>query len=220
MHVERYSRDEERLNAATHALGTFLCVIGVVFLVIQADSVGRSGSLPAVIVYGASMVLLFLFSTLHHAVLRPRIKQLLLALDHSGIYLLIAGTYTPYSLLMPPGQEWTLLVFIWGLAMVGIAIQWSAFLTNRSDDYERFAFVFYLVMGWIPILWAGEDVFGALAPLGFILLAAGGVAYSIGVVFYLWKRLSHGHAVWHLFVVAGSALHFFSIYHYVVPEAL
>jgi hemolysin III len=218
MYVERYSRAEERLNAATHAFGAFLGAVGLVLLVIQANSMGRTGSLPAVIVYGAALVLLFLFSALHHAVSRPRIKQFLLALDHCGIYLLIAGTYTPFCLLMPPGQEWTLLAFVWGLALAGIIVQLAAFLTRRSDGYERFAFVFYLALGWIPILWAGEDVFRTLEPLGLALLVAGGISFSIGVVFYLWKRLPYGHAVWHLFVVAACAFHFYSIFYYVVPE--
>ena len=219
MFVERYSQAEERLNAATHAFGAALAAVGLVFLVIHADNDGRYGSLSAVIVYGTALMLLFLFSALHHAVKRPRIKQFLLALDHSGIYLLIAGTYTPFCLLMPSGQEWVLLVIIWSLAMGGIAIQLTAFLARRSDAYERFSFIFYLAMGWIPILWAGEEVFGALMPLGLALLVAGGIAFSVGVVFYLWKRLPYSHAVWHLFVVSGTAFHYFSIYHYVVPEA-
>lgn len=219
MYVEPSPRAEERLNAATHAIGALLGAVGLVFLVIQAGSVGRTGSLPAVIVYGSGLVLLFLFSALHHAVSRPRIKQFFLALDHGGIYVLIAGTYTPFCLLIPPGQQWTLLTLIWGLAMGGIAIQMVAFLTKRSDGYERFAYVFYLAIGWIPILWAGEKVFGRLAQSGLVLLLAGGLIYSIGVVFYLWKRLPYGHAVWHLFVVAGSAFHFLSIFFYVVPQA-
>nr|HIL74081.1 hemolysin III family protein [Rhodospirillales bacterium] len=139
--------------------------------------------------------------------------------DHCGIYLLIAGTYTPFCLLMPPGRKWTLLALIWGLALIGITIQLVAFLARRSDSYERFAFVFYLAIGWIPILWAGKYVFKSLAPMGLDLLIAGGIAYSIGVVFYLWKRIPYGHAVWHLFVIVGSAFHFFSILYYVVPEA-
>jgi hemolysin III len=213
-------RTEEWLNAATHAFGAFLGVVGLVFLVMQADTVGRPDSLPAVIVYGIALVLLFLFSALHHAVLRPRIKHILLGLDHGGIYLLIAGTYTPFCLLMPQGKAWILLALVWGLAMLGIAVQVASFLTRRSGAYERFAFIFYLALGWIPMLWAGEDVFGALAPMGLALLVAGGVAFTIGVVFYLWKHLPYGHAVWHLFVVAGCSFHFFSIFHYVVPETI
>ena len=194
--------------------------MGWVLLVIHADSVGRPDSLPAVIVYGTALVLLFLFSALHHAVSRPRIKHLLLGLDHSGIYLLIAGTYTPFCLLMPRGREWTLLSLVWGLALLGIAIQLVLFLTRRSGAYERIAFAFYLALGWIPMLWAGEDVVGALAPMGLALLVAGGVAFTIGVAFYLWKQLPYGHAVWHLFVVACCGFHFFAIFHYVVPETI
>lgn len=217
---ESYPRSEERLNAATHAVGALLSVFGLVFLIIQADTVGRPDSLPAVIAYGVALVLLFSFSALHHAALSPRIKHLLLGLDHNGIYLLIAGTYTPFCLLMPRGKEWTLLSLVWGLAMLGIAIQVIAFLAGRSGTYERFAYLFYLALGWIPMFWAGDDVFRSLAPMGFTLLVAGGAAFTVGVVFYLWKHLPYGHVVWHLFVVAGCGLHFFSILHYVVPETI
>lgn len=217
---EPHPRAEERVNAATHAFGAFLSVVGLVLLVVQADSVGRPDSLPAVIVYGIALVLLFLFSALHHAFLRPRIKHILLSLDHSGIYLLIAGTYTPFCLLMPRGKEWTLLALVWGLAMLGIVIQLVSFLTGRSGVYERIAFAIYLALGWIPMLWAGEHVIGALAPMGLALLVAGGAAFTIGVVFYLWKHLPYGHAVWHLFVVAGCGFHFFTIFHYVVPNTI
>lgn len=213
-------RNEEWLNASTHGLGAILGVVGLAFLVMQADTVGRPDSLPAVLVYGTALVLLFLFSALHHAVLRPRIKHILLGLDHGGIYLLIAGTYTPFCLLMPLGKEWTLLSLIWGLALLGIAIQSVSFLSRRSGVYERFAFIFYLALGWVPMLLAGEHVVRVLAPMGLALLVAGGVAFTIGVVFYLWKQLPYGHAVWHLFVVVGCAFHFFSIFHYVVPETI
>ena len=165
-------------------------------------------------------MLLFSFSSVHHAAILPRIKHAFLVLDHCGIYLLIAGTYTPFSLLMPVGQRWTLLAIIWGLALAGITVQLVAFLIGRSDSYERFAYIFYLAIGWIPILWAGEYVFNSLPPMGLYLLVAGGVAYSIGVIFYVWKRIPYAHAIWHLFVVGGSVLHFFSIFYYVVPDAL
>jgi hemolysin III len=220
VYAEPLQQTEEWLNAATHALGALLGVVGLAFLVMQANTVGRPDSLLAVTVYGTALVLLFLFSALHHAALRPRIKHILLGLDHGGIYLLIAGTYTPFCLLIPRGKEWTLLSLVWGLAMLGIAIQVVSFLTRRSGLYERFAFIFYLALGWIPMLWAGEDVFRALAPMGLALLVAGGVAFTIGVAFYLWKHLPYGHAVWHLFVVAGCGFHFFAIFHYVVPETI
>ena len=220
VYAEPRPRAQERLNAATHAFGAFLGIVGLVFLVMHAETVGRPDSLAAVIVYGTAMVLLFLFSALHHAVLRPRIKHILLGLDHGGIYLLIAGPCTPFCLLMPRGEERTLLALVWGLVMPGIAIQVASFLTRRSGAYERFAYIFYLGLGWIPMLWAGEDAFRALAPMGLTLLVAGGVAFTIGVAFYLWKNLPCGHAVWHLFVAAGCAFHFLAIIHYVVPKTI
>lgn len=219
MYIECFPRSEERVNAATHALGALLSVVGLVFLIDQAGTVGRSGSLPAVIVYGTALVLLFLFSALHHAVWRPRLKQFLLALDHCGIYLLIAGTYTPFCLLMPDGQGWALLAFVWSLALGGTTVQVCAFITGRSEHYEKYAFLFYLALGWIPMLIVADVIFTILQPMGLALLAAGGITYSAGVIFYLWRSLRFGHAIWHLFVVAGSTFHFFSIFYYVVPAA-
>ena len=215
---ERYSPAEERINAAIHGFGVLLGVAALVFLVVEASAVGRDGSLPAVIVYGGALVLLFLFSTLYHAVSRGTIKRVFHSLDHSGIYLLIAGTYTPFCLLMPAGEGWVLFAVIWLLAAVGIAVQAAAFLIGWEARYERVAFLYYLAMSWIPILWASGVVFEALPTPGIALLIAGGIAYSVGVVFYLWKRLRFNHAVWHLFVVAGSALHYFSVLLYIVPR--
>lgn len=220
MYVECFPRDEERWNAATHAFGALLSVVGLVFLIMQAESVGRDGSLPAVVVYCSAMIFLFFFSALHHAVWQPVVKQILLALDHCGIYLLIAGTYTPFCLLLPPGEEWTLLALVWGLAAGGVAVQLWSFLTGQSERYENFAYLFYLAMGWLPALYISEVVFGVLAGGGLALLVAGGLTYSVGVVFYLWKDLRFGHAVWHLFVIAGAVFHFFSIYHYVIPKVV
>jgi hemolysin III len=121
---------------------------------------------------------------------------------------------------LPLGLQEKVLSLIWGVAMMGIVVQLTAFLTRRSDDYERIAFVFYLALGWIPVLWVGDDIYRNLAPLGIALLFAGGMAFSIGVIFYLWKRLPYGHAIWHLFVVAGCAFHYFAILFYVIPNAI
>lgn len=208
---------EERFNVATHGFGVLLSIAGLVLLIIQAGSIGRAGSLAASVVYGTALIFLFLFSTLHHAASRPRRKQCLLALDHCGIYLLIAGTYTPFCLILPTGKGMMLASFVWGIAAVGIAMQLAAFVVGRSETYERFAFLLYLAMGWMPLIWVKDDIWNALATGGLALLIAGGVAYSAGVIFYLWKSLRYSHAVWHLFVVAGSALQFFSIFYFVVP---
>jgi len=220
MDVDRYPRHEERLNAAIHGVGAIVSAIGLVFLIFQAQSVGRSGSLPAVVVYGCTLILLFSASALHHAIVRPTLKHVLLAFDHGSIYLLIAGTYTPFCLLLPHDKLWQLLALVWGLAFAGMTVQLVAFLTRRSDSYERVAFIFHLILGWVPVLWAGDDIYRNLAPLGLKLLFVGGIAFSIGVIFYVWKNLPYGHAVWHLFVVAGCAFHFFGIYIYVIPKAI
>jgi hemolysin III len=217
-HEEAYPLAEERVNAAIHGLAALLGLAGTVVLIAQAHAEGRAGALPAVIVYGAALVLLFTFSTLQHAISRPTIKQVFASLDHCGIFLLIAGTYTPFCLLLPPRQALLLLIVIWSVAALGIGVQVTAFLAGRAAGYERVAFLFYLAMGWLPISLAGKELLRALAPLGLALLIAGGLAYSVGVAFYLWKRLPFGHAVWHLFVVAGSAFHFFAILLYVIPE--
>ena len=215
---QRYSPAEERLNAAIHGLAALLGVAALVFLVIEASTVGRDGSLPAVIVYGIALILLFVVSTFYHGLPLGTVKRVFHSLDHGGISLLIAGTYTPFCLLMPPGEEWVLFAVIWIMAALGIGVQAAAFLTGREARYEKFAYVYYLAMSWIPILWASGVVFEELPSSGIALLVAGGVAYSVGVVFYRWKRLRFSHAVWHLFVVAGSALHYFSVLFYVVPR--
>lgn len=213
----RYPRAEEWVNAATHGAGALLGIAGLVLLILRAVSQGREGSLMAVILYGSALIFLYLSSALHHGIPRGVFKRVFLALDHSGIYLLIAGTYTPFCLLMPPGEAWTLLTLIWALAIIGITLQTTAFLTGYSDQYEKVGFLMHLGMSWIPILFAGSIILEALVPPGLMLLIAGGLSYSIGVIFYKWRRLPYNHAVWHLFVVGGSAFHFFSIFLYVVP---
>lgn len=214
----RFSRGEEGANATIHGLGAVLGAVGLVFLIAEALGGGREGSLAAVIVYGSSLVALYLFSTLHHALRHGRIKRLFLTLDHAGIYLLIAGTYTPFCLLLDGDTRWTLMAVVWGLAGIGIAGQFVAFALGRGRAYEKVGFVLYLAMGWLPSLATSGGIFESLAVPGFVLLVAGGVVYSLGVPFYLWRNLRFGHAVWHLFVVGGSALHFASILLYVVPE--
>ncbi len=215
----RYTRSEEVVNAATHGLGAALGVAGLVFLIVRAVAIGRDGSVWAAAIYGSALIFLYVFSALHHAMPHGSVKKLFLSFDHSGIFLLIAGSYTPFCLLMPEGQKWILFAIIWSMAAIGITIQVTAFLTERSDAYEKVAYLMHLTMAWIPMAWAGSIVFGALAPIGLWLLVAGGLAYTIGVVFYLWRDLPFNHAVWHVFVIGGSTFHFFSIFFYVIPAA-
>ena len=212
-----FTRSEEWVNSLIHAVGALLGVIAIVLLVMEAADHGRTGSVGAVIIYGAALILLFASSAIYHGLSDGRAKRLFRSFDHAGIFLLIAGTYTPFCLLLPPERQWILLTVVWVLAGLGIALQAAAFLAGRIRHYEKVAFALYLALGWIPILAVGGEVLAALSRTGLLLLVAGGLAYSIGVIFYLWRRLQFGHAIWHLFVLSASAFHFFAVLMFVVP---
>ena len=158
------------------------------------------------------MVLLYLGSTLYHAWPESKVKDVLQVVDHGAIFLLIAGTYTPFTLVTLHGPwGWSLFGFTWGLAVIGVALK--IFTTGR---YEAVSLAIYLLMGWCAIV-AVKPLWDRLEPDGLLLLAAGGVVYSGGVAFYVWQRLRYPHAIWHLFVLGGSVLHWFTVYFYVVP---
>jgi hemolysin III len=212
-----YSEAEELANAVIHGLGAILAVVGLIMLVEEASSIGRNGSTIAVLVYGVALVLLFTFSAIQHGLPLGPAKRLFVALDHAGIYLLIAGTYTPFALLLPPEQYEPLLIAVWTLAIVGIVLQACAFRYGWARKYEKTAFLIYLAMGWLPLLTTGTSVFTAMETAGMVLFLGGGLAYTVGVIFYLWRKLRFSHAVWHVFVLAASALHFFAVFYYVVP---
>jgi hemolysin III len=210
--VVRPSRGEERANVATHAAGAVLAVVGVVVLAVVARRHGTPRDLFGCVVFGAALVLLYSASTLYHSVgpAHARAKSILRALDHSAIFLLIAGTYTPFTLVTLGGPwGWSLFGVVWGLAVVGIALR----LVLRRRPTALFM-ALYLAMGW-SVLVAEKQLVAALVPGGIALLAAGGAAYTVGVVFYLWHRLPYGHAIWHGFVLAGSACHFAAVLLYV-----
>lgn len=213
-----FSRSEELANSLIHAVGAVLGVVAMIVLIWKAEEGGRTGSLGAVLIYGAALILLFASSAIYHGLSDGCAKRLFRSFDHAGIFLLIAGTYTPFCLLLPPESRWILFTIVWTLAGLGIALQATAFLVGRIRHYEKGAFAFYLALGWVPILAAGGDVLKALAATGLMLLVAGGVAYSIGVIFYLWRRLRFGHAIWHLFVLGASTFHFFAVLLFVVPN--
>lgn len=201
----------EKLNAWTHLAGAVLALAGSVVLVVRAALVGDAWKLVSVSIYGATLVLLYSFSTLYHS-FRGRAKDILRALDHQGIYLLIAGTYTPFCLVSLRGAwGWSLLAVVWGLALVGgLQELWQA------SGTRRLSLIIYLVMGWAVVV-AIPPLIEALGIEGFIWLAAGGLLYTVGIVFFvLDSRLRHAHGVWHLFVIAGSAAHYFAIYFYVL----
>ncbi|WP_236025216.1 PAQR family membrane homeostasis protein TrhA [Arenibaculum pallidiluteum] len=200
---------EELANAVTHGLGAALSIVGLVLLLAAASLQSSPGRVAALVVYGATLVLLYLASTLYHATRDDGRKRFFRLCDHAAIFLLIAGTYTPYALIaLDDATGWALFAAVWTIAILGIA-----FKVVCLDRYEGLSLALYLGMGWLGIL-ALSPLLDRLHQDGLVLLALGGVAYTGGVVFFLWERLPYGHAVWHLFVLAGSAFHFLSIYLY------
>lgn len=207
-----YSVAEEIANSISHGIGCLLGVIGLVLMLDQAID-NRAGALAIISysLYGGSIILLFLASTLYHSIPGERAKFWLKKLDHSAIYLLIAGTYTPFLLvgLKSPLAHW-LMVVIWGLALTGVL-----FKLVFAHRFEALSLVTYMLMGWLSVIVLYQMVM--TQPAGSVwLLAAGGIIYSLGVIFYVAKRIPYNHAIWHGFVLGGSLCHFLAIYLYVV----
>jgi hemolysin III len=165
-------------------------------------------------VFGATLVVLYTASTLYHSITHPRAKRVLRFIDHVAIFLLIAGTYTPFTLVSLRGPwGWALFGVVWGLALAGIAGQ-----SQLLHRWTGLSLVLYIAMGWAAVVAAGP-LLTAVAPGGLLLLLLGGIAYTAGIAFYAWRRLRYSHAVWHGFVLAGSACHFFAVLFYVIPSA-
>lgn len=207
-----YTSAEEIAHSLLHGVGIVLSIAGLAVLVGFASSRGDAWTVVGCSVYGTTLILLYVASTLYHSISIPRAKSILRLVDHAAIYLLIAGTYTPFTLVNLRGPwGWTLLGLIWGMAILGVAAELASPLRAR-----KLSVGFYLVMGWL-VLVAMRPLERVVAPGGITLLALGGVAYTLGVVFYVWRRLPYHHAVWHGFVLAGSVLHFFAVLWYVIP---
>ena len=197
---------EELANTLTHGFGLLLSIAGFVVLLVLAILRGTAWHIVACSIYGATLICLYAASTLYHAVVSPRVKRALRILDHSAIYLLIAGTYTPFLLLNLRGPwGWSLFGVVWGLAFAGILFKfWFV------GHFEFLSTVVYIAMGWIVII-AAKPVLAHVPAATLQWLFGGGLFYSAGVIFYAWKRLPYSHAVWHLFVLAGSTCHYFAV---------
>jgi hemolysin III len=211
-----YTRGEEIANSVIHGIGIVLALAGLAVLMALSSRYGTAAHVVGCGVFGITLVLLYTASTLYHSIplARSRAKAVLRALDHSAIFLLIAGTYTPFSLVNLRGPwGWTLLAVIWTLAILGIAAR--VMLGRRSTAV---AVGFYIAMGW-AVLAVIKPLMTHVAPGGVLLLAIGGLVYTAGVAFYLWRRLPYHHAIWHAFVLLGSIFHFFAILFYVIPLA-
>ncbi len=202
---KRYTLGEEVMNAVTHGVGALLAVAGGTLLIASSASQQDPYKLASSIVYGLSLAMLYLMSTLYHSIASPRAKAVLRVFDHCSIFLLIAGTYTPFTLVtLRQTGGWGLFGAIWGTAVVGITL--NAISLRR---FEKLSLLCYVVMGWAVVFQAGT-LLSALSPGGLALLVAGGICYTGGILFYVLRR-PYMHGVWHLFVLAGSVCHFFCV---------
>lgn len=201
----------EKFNAWSHLVGAVLALVGAVWLLVYASLYGDVWKVVSMAIYGVTLVTLYSASTVYHSV-RGRAKQLMQKVDHFSIYLLIAGSYTPFCLVTLRGAwGWTLFGIVWGLAIIGILQE----IKPRSEA-RIMSIVIYAVMGWI-VLVAVKPLLAALGTAGFTFLAAGGALYTIGIIFFAYDtRFRHWHGIWHLFVIAGSLLHFVAICFYVL----
>lgn len=207
-----YSRVEEVWHALTHGLGIPLSIAGLAVLVAFASVNGNAWHVTSASIYGGTLVLMFSASTLYHGVWQPRVKALLKKCDHAAIYLLIAGTYTPFLLVnLRHDGGWVMFVVVWSLAVAGVVLKFCDF-----RPLKRISLLLYLGMGWL-ILFLIQPLIEQLSAGGLWLLMAGGVSYTLGACFYASKRMPFHHVIWHVFVLAGSAFHYFSVLFYVIP---
>ncbi|MNQ74295.1 hemolysin-III related [compost metagenome] len=206
----QYSMKEERANALTHGFGVILSIAALVLLVVQAYQHGNAWHIVSFSIFGAALVILYTCSTLLHSFTHAKIKDVFEILDHSAIYVLIAGSYTPYLLVTLRGTlGWSFFGVIWGLALIGIVLK--LFYVKR---FILASTLCYIVMGWLIVI-AFKPLYVELPFGGIAWLVVGGLFYTLGSIFYVWRRIPYHHAIWHLFVLAGSACHFFSIFGYV-----
>ncbi len=210
--IKYYSLGEEIANSITHGIGIVLAITALVILTAFAAIYGNVWHIVSVSIYGTTLILLYTASTLYHSIQHPRAKRILQVLDHSAIYLLIAGTYTPFTLVSLRGTlGWWLFGVVWGFAVLG-----TIFQSSLMKRWRAVSLVLYIGMGW-AILVAIKPLIVSVATGGIVFLILGGLAYTTGILFYVWKKLKFHHAIWHLFVLTGSILHFFAVLFYVVP---
>ncbi|MGB3727243.1 MAG: hemolysin III family protein [Glaciecola sp.] len=203
-----YSIFEERINAATHGFGFLLALVGLFALLLKAPN---AEAVVVSAIYGTSLAFMFLSSSVYHSVSKPHLRLFLRKVDHAAIYLLIAGTYTPFLLLAVGGNlGMYAAIVVWFIGLAGII-----FKTLLGHKYPKLGVATYAIMGWLA-LFLIYPIYQALSVSGFVLLIGGGIAYSLGIPFYMMKSRHYSHALWHVFVVIGAACHFFAIYYHVL----
>ncbi|MCF6136776.1 PAQR family membrane homeostasis protein TrhA [Pseudalkalibacillus berkeleyi] len=207
-----YTRKEEIVNAITHGIGVVFSLVALVLLVVMAALEGSAWHVVSFSIYGASMLILYTASTLVHSFPDGKLKDLFEIFDHAAIYIFIAGTYTPFLFIIVKGAlGWTLFGIVWGIALFGVFFK--AFFVKR---FLFLSTVIYIVMGWLAVF-AWKPLMTTLPTSGGLLFIIGGLLYTVGTIFYVWRAFPYHHAVWHVFVLAGTAFHFFAILLYVLP---
>ncbi|MCJ7716478.1 MAG: hemolysin III family protein [Anaerolineales bacterium] len=200
------SKGEIIANSISHGIGVGLSIAGLVILIIRAANRGTSWHVVSFIIFGVSLLLLYLASTVYHSFATKPWKAILQRLDHAAIYFLIAGTYTPFLLTkLRTGLGWSILGVIWGISIVGLIIK-----LGFSTKFEKPTVLLYLLMSWAGVI-VFVQAWNQIGKLSMSLLLIGGAFYTVGVIFYRWKKLPYSHAIWHLFVLGGSAFHYFSV---------
>jgi len=210
--ITYYEPKEEKFNVISHAIGLVLSIAALVLLVVYSSIYGSAWHIVSFSIYGASLIVLYSASTFYHYVQSPKLRHRLNIFDHSAIYVLIAGTYTPFTLVVLNGWVgWTIFGVSWGLAIVGIILK--LFFTGKYDKISTFA---YVLMGWV-VIFAIKPLVHNLSFEGLMWLLAGGIFYTVGAVLYSIKNLKFNHAIFHIFVLLGSFAHFIAVFFYVLP---
>jgi hemolysin III len=215
LYPKAYKLREEIIHSVTHGMGLILAIAGLGILIARATACGSARHIAGCSIFGASLIVVYVTSTLYHGIQHPEVKKVLRIADHVSIYLLIAGTYTPFTLLNLRGAwGWSLFGVVWGLALLGIVLQFSSL-----RKYSSIRLILYITMGWAALV--AIKPLAASVPLNVLtLIVAGGVTYTFGIIFYLWSRLPYHHVIWHLFVLSGSALHYLAVLLSLNPSAV
>ncbi|WP_100373501.1 PAQR family membrane homeostasis protein TrhA [Bacillus sp. FJAT-45037] len=207
-----FTKGEEIANAITHGIGILLSIVGLVLLIVYSSLYGNAWHVVSFTIFGVTMLLLYFSSTMLHALPKGKAKNVFEILDHSSIYLFIAGSYTPILFIVVEGSRgWALFGIVWGLAAIGIVFK--AFFVKR---FMFLSTLFYVAMGWLAIFAIGP-IMENLSYMGLAFLVGGGLCYTLGTIFYVWRGFKFHHAVWHLFVLAGSVMHFFLVLLFILP---
>lgn len=210
-----YTLGEELFNSISHGIGFLLSVAALVLAVIQAAFHGDAWCVVSAAIYGSTLILLYCMSTLYHSITHPTAKKVFRIFDHTTIFLLIAGTYTPITLVSMRGTiGWIIFGIVWGTAVLGIVLN-----SISIEKFKKFSMIAYIAMGWAVVIGV-KPLINSMETRGLLLLVFGGLFYTIGIIFYALKKFKFMHSIWHLFVLAGSVLQYFAVYFYILPRNL